>query len=554
VKLKIYLLAALIATATALSPLASAQAQKQELQPAVVFSVTPVENIFKDVAYLSEAAGQPDMGRLLVILSAGYTVGIDKTRPAGGYLTFDGNNPVPVTFIPVTDLKKALATHRATIGEAKEIEGGILELENDNTTLYIKEKDGYAFVTQEKENLAVLPKNAAEMVGALAEEYTIAVQLNVQNIPADLRKLAVTEIKAAFERELENQAGDNDDKDAAAVREKLGRNTVEQFTELIENSDQVTIGWAVDPEAKVTYLDVSATAIKGTKLARQMASLQNQTTLFGGFLLEDSAVNFNLTGEMTPQDVEQLLFMLNTGRDRAIQEVEEDDDLNDDKKRDEAKRIIGEMFDVVEASVKTGKLDGGAVLLLGDQSMRFAAGSRVAKGKELERALRDLVKLADGDPEFPTTKLNIGKHKGVVFHGMEIDIPADEADAREIFGKQLDVTIGLSESSIYLALGDGGVDLLKQVIDKSAASANDTVSPMRMTISLGPILEFASQFDDNPFTDGAVEALKDVRNRDHIIITSTPIKRGSKTRIEIENGVLTILGKGFEAMNERGGF
>ncbi|QDU95504.1 hypothetical protein [Lignipirellula cremea] len=528
------------------APVASAADQQPAFQPAVVVSVASANKILKDIAYLAEAVGQPDMGNLVVFLSSGYTVGVDKAKPAGVFLTFVEGQPAPVTFIPVTDLKKLMSTHRTVIGEAKDIGGGVWELEGDASTLYIKEQDGYAYAAQQKEFLATLPP-AATVLGDLPTRYSLGVHVNMQAIPADMRKMAVTQIKSAFEAQMEKQVEEFKDEEERAVQEKLSRNTLEEITQMIEEAQSYTLGWEIDSPGRQTYLDFEITAIEGTALARQMATLQDPKTRFGGFRLDDSAINLALTGNMSEHQIEKAMLMLQLARMKAFKKIEEDKDLQDPQKQTAAKGVLVSLLDVLESSIKSGELDGGAVLLLDDDQLRFAAGGRLNDGAKLDETFRNLVALAKDDPEFPPTKLNVAEYEGVAFHQMDIKIPDKEADAQKVFGERLQVTLGIKDDSFYLAFGQGGLDLVKRVIDKSIAG-QAVVEPVRLKIAMGAILAFASKFDENGFAKGALEAMPEAMGRDNIFITGKPKANGSLTRLQIEEGVLKLISKGVESL------
>jgi len=515
--------------------------QAEKLEPAVVVSVANVQEVLDDVLFLTKAAGQGDSGKLVALMAPGFTVGLDKSEPIGFYLTFDGQDPVPVSFVPVTDLKKTLATYKAQIGEPRDVGDGVLELEGDSGTYYVKQKGKYAFVAQDKIYLTDLPESPAKLLGGLDKKYTIAASIHVQRIPKELRDMAINEIRSSYERTIENQAEEDE------LQQKMAEAYMDSVSDLIEDSDEITFGWEIDEAKGTTFMDISMTALEGTKLARSAATMRDTKTDFFGFLSDDEAMSMNLTGTMTKDDIEQLTTMLSQWRAGVLEEIENSDEI-DTEDIQEAKRLIEEAFDVFQDTVDSGKMDAGSLVVLNGDDMTFLAGGYVANGKKLDRAFRDLVELAKKDPEFPKTKFDVGKHGDVTFHSMTAPIPEDEEDARDVFGDSIDVIVGIGGESFYVAVGEDGQAKLKKAIDRSKAAPGKKVLPMQMRVSVGDIIEYVERFDDSGFAEAALEELDNVGDNDHILISTEPVERGSKTRFEIQQGVLTLIGAGAAAV------
>ncbi|MBW3600467.1 MAG: hypothetical protein KY475_24785, partial [Planctomycetes bacterium] len=104
------LLAISLATLVALAPLARpAAAQEEGVEPVAVVAITSVEEVLGDVAWLTETAGQGDFGKMVALLSGGYTVGMDKKRPIGLIVTIENDEPKALGFVPVKNLDALLA-------------------------------------------------------------------------------------------------------------------------------------------------------------------------------------------------------------------------------------------------------------------------------------------------------------------------------------------------------------------------------------------------------------------------------------------------------------
>jgi hypothetical protein len=522
-------------------PLATVSAQ--ELKPVAVISLASVEDTLGDVAYITKAAGQEDSGRTAVLFGNAFTSGLDKKKPIGAYVTAQAGEFPVVMFAPVTDLSTILGNFKDQLGEPKDAGDGVQEV-GMGQTAFLKEQGGWVFVAQQKEHLTNLPADPSLLLGTLPKDYNVAVRILANNIPEELKKWAIDEIKVAFERTFERQAAEADP-DQRAAMEKTGRNAVNQITRLMEEMEEVTMGLAIDSVAKKTYMDVSLIAKDGTSLARQFTMNTGLKSNFAGFLLPEASVTMNFVGKLGPEDIEQNKTLLATFKDQAMKHIDDDPKI-DAPKREPLKQIFSQFVDVLSKTIESGKMDGGAALVLEPKNISFVAGGYVADGAGLEAAFKKLVDVAKDDPEFPKVKLDVATHAGVKFHTLSVPIPEGEEEAREFFGENMELVLGTSGTSMYVAFGKGSQELIKKVMDSSSTSAGNEALPMQFHVALLPILKFAQGVDDNPIVPALVSTLEKAGN-DKISLTSTATGRGSKGRFEIGEGVLQVIGEAVKA-------
>ncbi|MFN0019917.1 MAG: hypothetical protein ACKVP0_16795 [Pirellulaceae bacterium] len=516
----------------------------QNAKPVLVVSISSVEDTLADVAYITKAAGAEDAGRTALLFGNAFTNGIDKKKPIGMYVSpkVGGGDFVPVVFVPVTDLKTILATFKEQLGEPKDAGDGVQEVSAQGQSVYIKEKTGWAFLSNAKENLADLPADPAALLGALPKEYTLAIKASVANVPAELKKVAVDTIKEGFERQLQNNPAGGEN---AELMEKMQRNQLEALVKMVDELDEIMLGFAIDGPGKRTYLDVNVTAREGTNLAKQYAMLADTKSAFAGFLIPNAAVTLNLSQSMLKEDIAQTVTLLNGLRANAMKEIDNDPNL-DAAKRGAAKEVLGSLLDAFTKTVEGGKIDGGAVLQLDAKTVDFAAGGLVADGKAIEDSFKRLIELAKNEPDFPTVKLNSGSHGGITFHSITAPIPDSEKEARDILGDKVNIVLGTGPKAVYIAFGKNAESLLKQVIDKSAQDGSKSVPAMQLNVALLPILKFAASVDPN--NDIVPELIKvlEKSTKDKINVIAQPIKNGSSMRIQVEEGVLQLIGAGVQ--------
>ncbi|WP_425618286.1 hypothetical protein NA78x_001990 [Anatilimnocola sp. NA78] len=512
----------------------------QEVKPVAVVSIASIEDTLADVGYLTRAAGQEEVGRTAILFGNAFANGFDKKKPIGAYVISHGSDFPVVMFVPVKDLPKILETFKEQLGEPKDAGDGVQEVGLDQTA-FIKEQAGWVFVAKEKEHLTGLPADPAALLGSLPKDYNVAARLLANNIPDELKKWAIDEMKVTFERMLERGGGGGDvTPEQREAMERAGRNGVNQVARYIEEVEEVTIGLSVDSVSKKSYFDFSLVAKEGTQLARQFAMNTGLKSKFSGFLMPNAAVTASFGGKLGPEEIEQNITMINTAKAQLMKQVDDDPRIAAEQ-REPMKDIYNQAIDVVVKTIQSGKLDGGAALVLEPANISFVAGGYVAEGQSLEAAFKKLVEVKKNDPEFPKAKLDVATHAGVKFHVLSLPLPEGESEARDFFGPTVDVVLGTSADSAYVAFGKNSQALIKKVMDQSSTAGEKDALPLQLTVAMLPILKFAQSVDDNPLIPAAISTLEKTAN-DKIQLTSTATARGSNLRFEVGEGVLQTIG------------
>lgn len=527
---------ALLGLATFLLPAANTIAQSK---PVLVVSVSSVDQILGDVSFLTQLAGSAPIGQMATMMANQYVQGLDRTKPITIVVNSEDGALKPMGVFPVTDLPRFLEGVSQSLGEVQDAGNGVYELSTPGMPTYVKEQGGWAFVGQTVNALGNLPGNPANLAGGLANDYDIGVRAHINNLPDMYKQMALAQIKQGVAQQLEN-AGDLDSEEAE-LQKKLVQSNIEQWESMMNELETITVGWMIDNQAQRTYIDAITVAIPGTKTARQMAALKDMKSDFAGFVVPGAAATFNAAGEMTEPDIQQALSMMKPLRDTAKKEIDEDDSLPDDDARAAAKKLIDQLFVVIEETIREGKVDLGATMVLENGSMAMASGFAVADGKKVEASIRELAAMAKKDPEFPGIKFDAAKSSGIRYHTMTVPVP-DDGDARDVFGNNLDVVVGIGDKAAYFGFGDNCMGLIQKAVAGSL-SKTGTTPPMQMNIALGPILEFASKHEDNPMVAALADTLKENKGRDNIVITSTAIPNGARYRFEVQEGVLKSIGQ-----------
>lgn len=528
-----------LALAGTLLPLASMLAQDSSPdKPVAVVSVASYDQLMKDLSYLTAASGRPEVGNIIQFVSEPFARHMDTERPAGVLFTIADGDPKGVGFLPIPDFDELLKVVREKFGaEVEELDNGIMRV-TLSQNVYIKQQGEWVFFTDAVRNLNQLPADPSSYLDGLDSKYDVSIRLMVQNIPEDLRDLALKQIKAGLEMQLDPALGGGIGELDEDLARKLQKNWLESITMLIHETDELTMGWAVDSASQRTYVDVVMTAVDGSKFASQMKVLADSKSSFTGFLLPDAAATFQATSKIPSRDVDQTLAVMKFLRQEALKGIDKDPNAPS-----QLKDILNKVLDVVDETIEDGQMDVGGTVVLGPRSLMFVGGGYVADGKALAEAFQRVIELAKNEPDVPDVKFNADEHRGVSFHKLTIPIPDNDKDTRKVLGENLDVVIGTGDNCLYLALGAGSDELLKKVIDKSAENPALAVPPAQLRVALKPLIRFLASVNEDEKLTRLAESLDETSGGDQLLIAINAVENGIRYRLEVQEGVLQLLGK-----------
>lgn len=516
-------------------------AAAQAPAPALVVSISGVNEIWGDVDFVSKVAEQPALSQLVQFSMAPFVEGVDRTKPVGLTVGFGADgSPVALAFVPVSDFDKLLATVGQFLGEPEDAGDDVVQLTVPvglaPVPVFVKEANGFAFVAQDPKQLANVPEDPIKSLQGLHTKYDLAVRVNVQNIPKPLRDQGLDFLKQSMEQIDEVRV--EGDEEVAELQAAMRRRQFEQLEQASNEADSLTIGWAIDAKAKNVFFEVEMTALPDTELATQMAALKEATSRFGALLRDEAMVRMVIAVVVPEKEIAETLSMLQHFRRQVNLEIDDSKDFPDDKARAAAKSTVGELIDVAAATIKAGKLDMGFGIV-GDGPFTILVAAQVADGKKLNTALVKLLKLFEEDAKANETEIQIdaARHEGVTFHVVTPPAPAE--DEAKFVGEDANIVFGTGTDVFYLALGSNTIATLSKFIDAAAASEPVQVKPVEMTVALKPILTLAGE--ESPQAAAAAEALQP--GADRIRFTLNPVPNGGAYRVEVDEGVLKAIGR-----------
>jgi len=537
---------------------------KSEMKPLVTVSFSGYDKLMTNVGVVGQLGGNPDLGKGLEMMLQMVTqgkglAGLDTKRPWGAVLLTDDQGQFAFYgFVPVTDLKQLvkLSEVNPQLADAIKLTDGVYEIQAGVSPIFIEQKGTWALISNKREDLANAPANPLALLGDLPKNYDLAVRASVKNAPKEYRDQMIAQLEAGAEAGMPQMPGESDDD--YALRATAARQAVQQVTTLVNELEDVMLGWNVDPSTSTTHLDLALTAQTGTKLADQFAKIKPGKTDFAGFMMPDAAVTANSVGTLSDADVARAKNTLATLRKSILSGLKKQH-LSEDE-IETASQLIGDVMDVLEKTIETKKSDGGMAILLDPDAVTLVGGGAIAEGDKLEKALKQLVdEIKKTEPEAAESiKFNAGTHQGVRLH--TLSVPTPQVEMAPFVGDTLEVVIGIADNKVVMAAGRNAMKTLKKALDDSKAAAGKEVPPMRISLAAGSIAQFvAAVADDEQIVDTAsmlAGALEAAKGTDHVTITATPIAQGIRVRLEIEQGLLKVLasmGQMLSPMGSMGG-
>lgn len=538
---------ALVAALAAAVTTPALHAQTGEMKPVVLATLSGYDALKKDINFLGSLAGQPDLASNFEPFILGFTQGLEKDKPLGVLIQSDGMNFGGAICVPIKDLATFVANLKAFGVTTAEVGPGITQITANGQTLFGKNEGGWTFLSMMPQMLEGLPADPGAAFKSLTDEYDLGIRAHVQNIPEPYRQMAIQQVKAGIDSGMKKMPEETDEQFQA--RKAMATAQFEQIQRMINEVDQLTFGLAVDSEQQRTFMDFVYTAVAGTQLADQLKTASDPKTNFAGFFQPDATGMLMVASKVNESDKAQTKQMVEALRTQMATAIDEDNDIPSDAAKEAIKAAGNDFIDALVATVEAGTMDFGAVANFSPTGLTFVSGGFVADPAKVESGLKKLAEAGKGQPDMPTINWGAENHAGVTFHTLSVPTPANEEEAKKLFGEAIDIAVGIGEKSVYFALGKDNLAAVKKVIDESVANPGKSVAPVELSVSVGQILSTAAAFEpENVVLKMVADTLKsEAEGRDHVKILAQPVENGLRSRFEIEEGVMRAIGVAVKA-------
>lgn len=544
--LVIALLSAPVATAQdRLQP--SAEASRGTLtdgsKPVVLVTVGSINKLMADVNYVTGVVGQPGVGGIFSMMAGMYGQGMDMDQPIGVLVPLVGGAPQPLVVVPTKDIRAILKRIEAQTGPVDELDDGTLVITINQSTLYIKQLANAAVAAQQPDVLKLAPANPTELYSEMGKAYDLAVRLQVQQIPMEMRNVLIDQLRQGFEQAMRQQQGED------ASRE-LAESSIQQLETVVKEADELAFGIDIDQSQQLVGIDFSFTALPGTQMAAVYGGQQAIPSRFASVIRDDAAAYVHSATSISPEAIDQAKTSIESSMGMLRGAIADQGNMPPEQVR-EFQTYLDRLTDIIMGSLAEGKGDTGAIVLAGSNQFQFALGTFVGDGTKVADLAKDLATKVPDVPDAPKFKFDLGEFSGVTMHLVEVDVPADKDEVRAVFGEKIQVHIGTAPKAIYLAAGRGSKELLQNLI---TAGKTDTVGDRPLSqfkMRLLPFMQLAQSVETNDVIEAMVGALAGSTDKGEMTVVGKAIPNGSSGRMTIGEGMLKAIGAAVAAAQQQ---
>ncbi len=534
-----------MAAVTAVGLLAPVKAFSQGPEkPVAVVSIAPIERLMQDFTYLMRTCGVPQVGGIGSMMVKQYTQGLDTKRAAGVAIQIVNGQPVAMGFLPLSSREQFFSALAGAGQIPDDLGKGMFAFDLGGRTVYAKEQGQWLFIGQQEDDLKSPPADPSTMLGDSPTKYDLAMRINVQALPAEMKEMAVGQLRAGYERQLAQEQGQTADEKAAA--EQMGKASIEQIERMLKETDQVLWGLSASAAAQKVQVDVGATFVAGSELAAQMEKQNGVTSDFTGLLIQGAAMTTRMTSLIGDADKVVAKGNLKSFLAQIEKPIEASGDLPSASK-EALKKFLRGAVGVLEKTIDAGKFDGGGAVALTDGKVRGVFGGTVADGMQIEKDVKELVASLGSGPDVPKFQFNYAKHQNVNLHKVSIPIKSDDPKVRKVLGTELKLVIGTGEKSLYLSIDPDGDSVIKSALDRVNSTKSVKVTPVETILEVGQILAFVQTINSNPVLEMAAQSMQASEGKDKVRVVANVIPRGAVYQMTIEEGVLKGIGAAVQA-------
>jgi len=500
--------------------------QVQAQQPTVVLSLKSVDELLDDADFIGEAVGQEGARETAEQFIGAFTggkglAGIDLEKPFGLYwnVSAAGQPEMPVIFLPISDEDAFTGLIKMLAPDLKEADGQ-WRMTVNGQGLFAKFANDYCFVS----NSADMLEKTADPKKIVNGKYDIALDVSIASIPQQLKETFLQQVEQQGRAGLEN--GPAPKNDAEKKGQELGFEwTLAALTAVVNDGDRMTLGFDVNSESRLASVDFGLSGKSNTTLAKAMTAYGKTVPAFAAVPSDDAPFRLVMSYPTTGM-LEKLDELFGAMREVADAEIDKDEKLKDDADKQAAKDVAKRLFDIGQATIKSGSLHSVVVLEEGDDdTVLIVGGTKVAKGDDAGKLFDDILKLAKESPESGKVKADVAKHAGARIHSITPDLKEEQS---ALFGEDPG-HMAVRADSLWFSLGGGNLEALKKALDLSGKTAAKPGAPISLRAKPATLVTLLESDDE-----GLIERAEALAGKpgDVLSVEIVPTPGGAKLHIE----------------------
>lgn len=499
-------------------------------EPAVVVSVKSFTELLADSQYLGNSLQQPLIGLalpgFLTQVTGGKGLkGLDSSKPIGGYLTVssDGQPKDFVVFVPVASEKQFSETLEALLS-APTTTGMIRQYQpkNGGRPVFVKVQPKHFLFAQNSEALT----DTADPDKLVKSTADIAVELDLTKIADNLKEGFLSQVEA--QTAAAERRNPSETEAQRAGREAGQKLSLDAIRRLAMDGDRLSLGLNIDAKAKSVSLDLGFTAKPGTALAQACASFAKTESPFASIVSAQTVGSLLISSPLHNSVQAPLLKILD---DAEKEQNAKTQDLPAGQ-RDVLNRATKQVAEAARKSIQRGRWDQAFVVnSIGAGKVQVLVAVKASNSQELGQLFEDLTRNES------KVQLNVAKVGNARIHS--ISLPPDSEREKHLGTGPAHLAFG--DDTLLMALGDDSLGALKSAMEGKASKTPR--APLSLRIGLSKLLPLVPSPDAN-----LLELAKTAfaSGNDEIALEFASQPQGAKLRLEIQEGILQLIGLGIQ--------
>lgn len=449
------------------TPALHAGGKPDDTPPAVLIQIRSLERVLDHGKEVLSLTGNKDLsGKLDALLrakiGAGGLEGVDPKRPLGLMVRFgkDISDIAPLLLLPIAKegekaFLKVLELNKLKVTKNKNDIYTIRLGRDIEVELFFRFAKGYLHGTIL--NASVLEDERLEdpvkLLGG-PEGPAFSTTIYLDQIPKAARGLALVKFEEFYTPLLEGMKGES--KIEVEFRRTALKTVGQAVKDLLQEGQKLQFTLDLDSKGKKLILSTSLTGLKGTGLAKTLQMLGEQQSRFAGLESDKALLNAVMNIPLPEELKTAFLNLFDQIKTKAGAE------LKDEEKRKQAEALLT----LLHPTFKEGRVD--AFFLIDgekEKDLDYLIALGVKNGKEVEKKLLEMVEKALELMKKDKDKFKLPKEKVGDVSIYLLPIPGGEALAP--FLSEPTAYFAFREDAVFIALGKGGLETIKQALSKS---------------------------------------------------------------------------------------
>jgi hypothetical protein len=442
--------------------------------PTVVVRMNSIDSLIDHVKFLAGLAGEKDAARQiegLIKTKIGEKglEGVDSRRPFGFYgrVGKDIEDITAAVLLPIADEKAFLNLLKNLEFQAVKGGDGIYTIKTGFPfDAYLRFANKYAYITAVS-MAALEDKNLLDPAKILAGKPTSAFALTIQldQVP-DAAKQLTTSMAEQVLQEAQDKKIPGESPAQKAFRKAAINAVTRLIAAVLKDGKELMTEVELDQKSGDLSATFSHSGKSGSELGTGIEGLAKYPSQYGGFMKTNAA--FKGLGHIKLPDplVKALGDVIDETRTMALEGIQ-----------DAAKKQqVETLFSVLSPTLKAGDFDGALLLTSKGKHLTLLTASKVTKGDELGKTIRDLVRasLKDLPPALrENIKLDLDSVGPTKIHKLQLPPAVDPGITmvEAVFG-ELSFYVAFTNDTMFLSVGKEGLQAIKEAIPVKAAAAS----------------------------------------------------------------------------------